>query len=146
MAISKPAWRVLFSRQGQKGEHLMSERRTRRPARGGTELITILWRDIPAQVTGRSGAEKVAIALPHRFQVAIDRAAAIAEKVKYDEYIGEWRREAVPFEGDVNEQAHATAERIKDEFTRERLAELVANGGYAPGRDGSSVAEGEMST
>ena len=107
-------------------------RRERRP-RPGAELITILWRDIPAQVTGRSGADKVAIELSPRFQVAIDRAAAIADKVKYDEYIGEWRRESSTLgdDMDINAEAEAEAARIKDEFTRERLASLVANGGFA---------------
>ncbi|NIR40211.1 MAG: hypothetical protein GWN07_30790, partial [Actinobacteria bacterium] len=39
------------------------------------ELITIKWREIPAQVTARDGRRKVSIQLSDRFQVAIDRAA-----------------------------------------------------------------------
>ena len=110
-----------------------TQRRTRKTARGGSELITILWRDIPAQVTGRSDGDKIAVELPRRFQRAIDKAAAVANKVKYDEYIGEWRRLAVSIDGDVDAQANAEVERLEAEYTRERLAEMVANGGYADG-------------
>ena len=106
----------------------MTRRRER--ARQVSELVTILWRDIPAQVTGRSGGEKVAQKLPERFQVAIDRAAAVAEKVKYDEYIGEWRRESSPLEGDIELAVEVEVSRITASFTRERMAGLVANGGY----------------
>lgn len=109
----------------------MTGRRSTRRARPGTELITIYWRDIPAQVTGRSGGEKVAVELSSRFQVAIDRAAAVADKVKYDEYIGEWRREATPCSDDIQAEANALAARLEAEFTRERIAGLVANGGFA---------------
>ena len=106
----------------------MTRRRER--ARQVSELVTILWRDIPAQVTARSGTEKVAEKLPERFQVAIDRAAAVAEKVTYDQYIGEWRRESSPLDGDMKLAVDAEVSRIVESFTRERMASLVANGGY----------------
>ncbi len=122
----------------------MTARSGRRAVR--SELITILWRDIPAQVTGRSGAQKVAIELSSRFQVAIDRAAAVADKVKYDEYIGEWRRQSVPCEGDVEAEAAAAAARIEEEFTRERIARLVANGGYAGDSETDEIINAESGT
>ncbi len=55
------------------------------------QLTIIYWRDIPAQVTARSGRQKATIELPRRFQAAIDRAAAVAGKETYDKYIEEWR-------------------------------------------------------
>ena len=116
--------------------------RRKRAARPGSELITILWRDIPAQVTGRSGGEKVAVPLPRRFQRAIDRAAKIADKVKYDEYIGEWRRQSTPCDGDIESEARAAAAQIEDELTRERLAVLVANGGYAASPEDAESPDG----
>ena len=92
-------------------------------------LSTIYWRDIPAQVTGRAGSDKAAIELSARFQVAIDRAAAVADKVKYDEYIGEWRSENTPLEGEIQAAVEQRAAALEEEFTRERIAALVANGG-----------------
>ena len=106
-----------------------------RRGRPASELVTIFWRDIPAQVTGRKGEDKVAIELPSRFMNAIDRAAVIADLVKYDQYIGEWRREAVPFDaGGLEEAAQAAAQRLEQEYPPERVAGMVANGGYAAGR------------
>ncbi len=103
--------------------------------------MTILWRDIPAQVTGRSGSEKVALELSARFLVAIDRAAAIADKVKYDEYIGEWRRQStsIDTDTDINVAAEATVARLEADYTRERVASLVANGGYAAENHAASM-------
>ena len=40
------------------------------------KLITIYWRDIPAQVIGQQGRQRIKQELDRRFAVAIDRAAA----------------------------------------------------------------------
>ena len=48
--------------------------------RGGSEVVVIMWRDIPAQINGKAGADKHQVILPHRFQKAIDRAAMVAGK------------------------------------------------------------------
>lgn len=56
-------------------------------------LITIYWRDIPAQVTARAGRHKATIRLPDRFQVAIDQAATRAGKTDADDYLAEWHDE-----------------------------------------------------
>lgn len=107
----------------------MTRRRER--ARDVSSLVTIFWRDIPAQVTGRSDGEKFAVELPPRFQVAIDRAASIAKKEKYDEYIGEWRSESAAFEGALRDAVEAESSRLQQSFTSKRIAVLIANGGYA---------------
>ena len=100
--------------------------------RNVNELVIIMWRDIPAQVNGRLGAERNQIILPHRFQKAIDRAAMVAGKKTAQEYVGEWRRVTHTIVGDMAECVAATAENIEREFTNERLNTLVTNGGWDP--------------
>lgn len=105
-------------------------------ARNVTDELTIIyWRDIPAQVTARSGRQKATIALPRRFQAAIDRAAGVAGKEKYDEYIGEWRRETSACSPDLQATVDAEAARLGELFPRERLKEFVENGGIDPAKD-----------
>ena len=105
-------------------------RTTARNQRARSELVTILWRDIPAQVTARSGRIKSAVELPPRFQAAIDRAAMVAGKNTYDAYIEEWRRTSAPCGEDVQTEAAAAAARIEQEFPPARLAQMAAGGGY----------------
>ncbi len=101
------------------------------------ELTVIYWRDIPAQVTARSGREKATIELPRRFQAAIDRAAKVAGKEKYDDYIGEWRRETTACTEDLQASVNAEAARLSDLFPRDQLVELVDNGGINPAKESS---------
>lgn len=104
----------------------MSRRRQR------DSLQVIYWRDIPAQVTATRGADKGQALLHDRFQVAIDRAATIADKTDTEAYVAEWRKQDEPFEGDPSEAAAAKATSIDDAFPRERLEAFVANGGLDP--------------
>ena len=102
--------------------------------RRGSELVVISWRDIPAQVNARVGAEKHQIVLPRRFQRAIDDAAMVAGKKTASEYVGEWRRATLEIPAGVDELAAAEEEarRLDDAFPRERLQRFVANGGWDP--------------
>lgn len=102
------------------------------------ELITILWRDIPAQVTARQGRRKVAIQLADRFQTAIDRAAVKAGKKTTDEYLGEWHRTVDDCSEDLAAEADRAAAALEEHFPKEVLREYVQNGGYAPG-EGNEV-------
>jgi hypothetical protein len=97
-----------------------------------SEVVVILWRDIPAQVNGKVGELRHQVMLPHRFQKAIDRAAMAAGKKTAHEYVGEWRRTNHPLVGDLVECVDSTAASIEAEFTNERLHVLVANGGWDP--------------
>ena len=100
-----------------------------------SELVVILWRDIPAQVNARAGDEKHQFVLPRRFQRAIDDAAMIAGKKTANEYVGEWRRTSVPLPSRVDGIQRAAEEevsRLDAAFSRERLQALVANGGWDP--------------
>jgi len=100
-----------------------------------SEIVVILWRDIPAQINGKVGDERVQVILPHRFQKAIDRAAMVAEKKTAQEYVGEWRRASYPLTGDLAASVDATAASIETEFTNERLHALVDNGGWDPAKE-----------
>jgi hypothetical protein len=103
--------------------------------RRGNELVVILWRDIPAQVNGRAGAQKHQVMLPRRFQRAIDDAAMVAGKKTANEYVGEWRRASLPIpavDDGIEAAADAEAQRLGDAFPRERLQQFVANGGWDP--------------
>ena len=100
--------------------------------RGGPGLVTIYWRDIPAQVTATTeDGSKEQVLLHQRFQVAIDRAAAVAGLTETDDYVNEWRRVAASVDGDPVAAAHATAEHLDSEHPRDVLEALVANGGLA---------------
>ena len=103
--------------------------------RRGNELVVICWRDIPAQVNARVGDEKHQVVLPRRFQRAIDDAAMAAGKKTASEYVGEWRRAALPLPADaraIQVAAEHEAERLDQAFPRERLQRFVANGGWDP--------------
>ena len=100
--------------------------------RGGPGLVTIYWRDIPAQVTATTeDGSKEQVLLHQRFQVAIDRAAAVAGLTETDDYVNEWRRVAASVDGDPVAAAHATAEQLDSEHPRDVLEALEANGGLA---------------
>ncbi len=97
-----------------------------------SKLVTILWRDIPAQVIARQGREVHRVNLPPRFQQAIDRAAMEAGLIGTDAYLDEWRQEETATDGEpVSDVAHA-AEQLEMVFTAEVLNTYVANGGLAP--------------
>ncbi len=97
-----------------------------------SEVVIIMWRDIPAQINGKSGEERHQVMLPHRFQKAIDRAAMVAGKKTAQDYVGEWRRTNQPLVGELAATVDATAASIEVEFTNQRLHVLVANGGWDP--------------
>ncbi len=78
-----------------------------------SEVVVIMWRDIPAQINGKVGEERHQVMLPHRFQKAIDRAAMVAGKKTAQEYVGEWRRTNHPLVGDLVETVDATAATIE---------------------------------
>jgi uncharacterized protein (DUF2164 family) len=112
--------------------------------RASSEVVVIMWRDIPAQINGKVGADRHQVILPHRFQKAIDRAAMVAEKKTAQEYVGEWRRTSYPLTGELAATIDAIAASIEVEFTNERLHALVDNGGWDPAT--AAVAAADSST
>jgi hypothetical protein len=94
------------------------------------DLIVVYWRDIPAQVIVKKGRTSAKRQLTERFEKAIDRAAMRAKLRDTDSYLAEWRRgDPVACGEDLEAEAAAAAERLEAEWTNERLANAVANGG-----------------
>lgn len=93
------------------------------------DLITVYWRDIPAQVIAKRGRTSVKRMLSQRFQEAVDRAAMRAGKGSSDAYLSEWRRDRRPLEGDLTEAADAEITLLESLFTDERLLELIRSKG-----------------
>ncbi|NIW85787.1 MAG: hypothetical protein GWN09_04190 [Gammaproteobacteria bacterium] len=100
-------------------------------------LITVYWRDIPAQVIARRGRESIKVALSQRFQEAIDRAALRAGKGTSHAYLAEWRRESRGCGSDLSAEAQAEATRLESVFTEEYLKRVVKAGGVAEDKVGS---------
>lgn len=128
--------------QGEMRERRRSERGPRRRSRSGTPTLSVIsWRDIPAQLTGRSADDQHKVLLHARFQHAIDRAAAVAGLTSTDAYVQEWRTETHPLAvGDVEAQLDQECATLEDAYPRDRLEALVANGGLDPASgDGRSL-------
>ncbi len=96
------------------------------------QLTIVYWRDIPAQVIVKAGRKSAKRQLPERFEQAIDRAAMRAGMDDTDSYLSEWRRgEPIECGDDLEAEADAWAEKIDREFDKERVRQIVDQGGYA---------------
>lgn len=100
-------------------------------------LITLYWRDIPAQVIAERGRgrkrEQAKIELHRRFAIAIDAAAMRDGADSTDDYLAEWRRgEPVECGEDLDAEAAARAAALEAEYPAERVKALIANGGTEP--------------
>ena len=95
------------------------------------ERVIVYWRDIPAQVIVKAGRRASAKReLPQRFVQAIDACAMRTGARDADSYLAEWRRGAPePCSEDLEAEADAALARLENEYGRDRLRELVANGG-----------------
>ena len=112
---------------------------SRRRRGGGARLTTIYWRDIPAQVNGVAGDQKVQRILGERFHVAIDRAAMVADKADTDAYVAEWRQDATALDADaegfdLEAAAIAAAEELEATIDSARMKLYVERGGWSPDR------------
>ena len=103
----------------------------------GARLVTIYWRDIPAQVNAQRGRTRHQAPLHRRFQRAIDRAAMVAGLTNAHDYVREWRREARPCGDDLGAEAEAEAARLDAAFPRVRLDRLAAAGGIETPTEGA---------
>jgi len=99
------------------------------------KLITVYWRDIPAQVTAKAGRKTAKIQLTDRFQEAIDMAAMRAGKGTTDEYLEDWRREQVNCSDDLDAEVKKAAIALEERFDTEALQAIVKNKGLAPDTD-----------
>lgn len=95
------------------------------------DLITLYWRDIPAQVIVKAGRRAAKRELPERFVQAIDACAMRVGARDTDAYLAEWRRGAPePVGDDLEAEAEAAFARLESEYGRDRLRQLVDNGGW----------------
>lgn len=96
------------------------------------DLTIVYWRDIPAQVIVGKGRRAAKIALPERFEQAIDRCAMKVGAHDADAYLAEWRKsDPVPIEGEADAIARDTARRIETEYDMDRLKTLIDHAGWA---------------
>ena len=96
------------------------------------EMVTIYWREIPAQVTATTNGKKSSWLLEKRFQLAIDSAAGVAGLTNADDYVLQWRRVSEPCAGDPEAIAQSEAARLHGLYTSERVRKLIDNGGLTP--------------
>ncbi len=98
------------------------------------KLITVFWRDIPAQVIVKQGPRSAKAQLSKRFQVAIDRAAMRAGKGGSEAYLEDWRRSPPrACSDDLDAEAAAEARRLEAEYTDRQLERMIKAGGVRPG-------------
>lgn len=93
------------------------------------KLITIYWRDIPAQVIGRAGRGKVRKELDPRFAKAIDRAAMRAGRGSSDAYLDDWRRDTQMVSGDLQQRVDEQVAMLEGAFPDDVLEKTVKAGG-----------------
>jgi hypothetical protein len=98
--------------------------------RASSEVVVILWRDIPAQVNAQAGRERHQVLLSSKFQRAVDRAKRKAKVHTAQEDVAQWRRVSKPLSGDLAGAAQAEADRLEAEYSTERLGRLAFAGGW----------------
>jgi hypothetical protein len=98
------------------------------------DRIIVYWRDIPAQVIVKAGRKSAKRELPARFVQAIDQCAMTTDAKDTDSYLAEWRRgEPEPCSDDLEAEADAAAAELENDYGRDRLRQLVDNGGRQTG-------------
>ena len=100
------------------------------------QVVTLYWRDIPAQVVAEKGRgrkrKQAKIELHRRFALAIDEAAMRDGADSTDDYLADWRRgDLVDCSDELEAEARRVAECLEAEFDSKLLAELVNSGGRA---------------
>jgi hypothetical protein len=94
-------------------------------------LVTVYWRDIPAQVIVGKGRRAAKAPLPERFEQGIDRAAMKSGMAGDDAYLAQWRKsDPIEVEGDAEEVAKSEAARLDAEYDQEKMKSLIANDGW----------------
>ena len=92
-------------------------------------LITVYWRDIPAQVIAKERRQTAKVQLSERFADAIDRAAMRGGKGDTDAYLEEWKRVQTPCGDNLQEEAEMAAAKLEQEYDKDRLMALIRNEG-----------------
>ena len=114
-----------------------------RRERGASEVVTIYWRDIPAQVNGQNGRERHQVLLSAKFQRAVDRAKRKAGIYTADEDIAQWHRTSAACDDHVL-AAEAQAAALEAEYSKEYLGKLAYAGGFVAGMSDADVDKDEL--
>ena len=94
----------------------------------------LYWRDIPSMVKGKMGRKRLSHPLDNRFMEAIDAAAMRTGDTESDEYLEAWRSsDPIPFGDQPEQQLAEVAAQLEADYPRERLLELMRNGGIENG-------------
>lgn len=106
------------------------------------KLISIYWRDIPAQVMVRAGRKNsIKKELHPRFAKAIDRAAMRAGRGSSDAYMADWRRESEDVDGDFAAVVDTRVAELEGQWTEEYLEAVVKAGGLIEEADKRAAAK-----
>ena len=100
------------------------------------QIVTLYWRDIPAQVIAEDGRgrkrQQAKIELHRRFALAIDEAAMRGGAESTDDYLADWRKgEPQECSADLQAEAETLAAQLEADYPSSRVKELVENGGFA---------------
>jgi len=100
-------------------------------------IITVFWRDIPAQVIAEEGKgrnrKQVKIELEKRFIIAIDAAAMKSGADNTDDYLNGWRRSKPEnITGSLKSEAGELRQKLEKKYSNVELKVLISNGGYKP--------------
>ncbi len=103
------------------------------------DLITVFWRDIPAQVIVKKGRKTAKRELSLRFTEAIDMCAMRSGAHETDDYLAEWRRGTPePVSDDLEMEADKAAAALEATYTKDILKQLI----QAQGRTGQNDSGG----
>ena len=114
-----------------------------RRERDGTEVVTIYWRDIPAQVNGQNGRARHQVLLSSKFQRAVDRAKRKAGIYTAEEDIAQWHRTSEACD-DHMLAAEAQAAALEAEYSKEYLGKLAYAGGFVAAMSDDDVDKDEL--
>jgi 5-methyltetrahydrofolate--homocysteine methyltransferase len=107
-------------------------------------LITMYWRDIPAQVIGRQGRTVIKHRLAPRFAHAIQRAALRAGRGSSHAYLSDWRRERTGCDGDVHRAALVHVAQLEAAFPDDLLETVIKRAGRRAPADDRAARADEM--
>ncbi len=98
-------------------------------------IITVFWRDIPAQVIAEEGRgrnrKQAKVELEKRFLIAIDSAAMKSGADNTDDYLNYWRRsKPETISGSLEFEADKLRQTLEKKYSNAVLKALISNGGY----------------